>query len=389
MLIGISVLSVLGILVLHMLIPTMLNGFQRHGRGLETLWNDEYGVSLCLDRLQLCEFYRRPLMYRLQMQLFTWGIPYQFSFVSISWTALFLSGLLLCDIGKQLGLLAKQCPWVLMVYYTHFTIVFAFFDSMSTYDEPLMYLCLTLAFSLLLRKGLWYSFPFFLLAGISRESSFFFLPLLFFYDFGQSLRSRLVFCVSLLVVYMLYLHWYLPPVLAAESKTFMWQNRPFAWKQNFRNGYEAIQSLLCMFLSTGIPAFLLYKMRRAMDKFDKRLPLLRFTLWLLLINNLIVLTLGLAAEARLFALPLILAWPLLPFFLRYYHLEIRGKTAGFWMRFTLVFLVWAAMIHWGYRCYESNVYAAYLFKLYALVYGMSLYLLWTCSERRETVTVAG
>ncbi len=361
----------------------MLNGFQRHGRGIETLWNDEYGVSLCLDRLQLCEFYRRPLMYRLQMQLFTWGIPYQFSFVSIAWMAMFVSGLLLCNIAKHLGAREKLLPWVLGVYYTHFTIVFAFFDSMSTYDEPLMYLCLTLAFSVLLRKGLWYSFPFFLLAGIGRESSFFFLPLLFFYDFGQSLRNRIVFCVGLLLAYFLYLRWYLPPELAAQSKTFLWQDRPFAWKQNFRNGYEAIQSLLCMFLSTGIPLFVLHAIRKAVDRSEKLNTILRFTLLLLVANNIIVLTFGLAAEARLFALPLILGWPLMPFYFQYYQLSIRGKGFSFWMRFLLVLVAWMVVIRWGYRCYESNVYAAFAFKLYALVYGMGLYLLYTCTERRK------
>lgn len=380
-----SVLAIACIFTLHFLIPTMVNGFQRdtaHTLQWQSIWNDEYGVSLCLDRMQLCEFYRRPLMYRLQMFLFGQGIPYQFSFVVISFLGIFITGIMLTKISKLIGFAEKFLLITLLAFYTHFTIVFAFFDSMSTYDEPLMYVFLSSAIYFILRQKLILAFPFFLLACIARETSFMLLPILFMVPFNSTLRTRILFSALLLIAYCLYFFYYVPSHLRFESASFLVHDRIYAWQHNFRNIYEAIQSILCMILATALPFYMLYTClyKPSITVFQKRW--IQFTLVLIALNNIIVLAFGLAAEARLFTLPLLLAFPMLPLYFQQNPLQFPWKNMLFLISLFAVIIMSILFVIFGYRCYESNIYAAFLFKLYTVVYFACFWITIRCRTCR-------
>ncbi|MBK7764186.1 MAG: hypothetical protein IPI46_12720 [Bacteroidetes bacterium] len=367
----ISIIAITCIFIIHFLIPTMVNGFQRdihHIRQWQSIWNDDYGVSLCLDRMQLCEFYRRPLMYRTQMFLFTQGIPYQFSFVAISFVGLFITGIMLTKIASLMGIVEKFLPIVIIAFYAHFTIVFAFFDSMSTYDEPLMYVFLSTAIYSILKQKLWLAFPFFLLACIARETSFMLLPIVFITPGKNSLHKKIGFAALLLTAYCLYFYYYVPPNLRFASASFLVHDRIYAWQHNFRNIYESIQSILCMILATALPFYMLYNclQKPSITFFQKRW--IQYTLALIVINNVIVLAFGLAAEARLFALPLLLAFPMLPLYVQLNSFHIPWKNKRFLISLFVVIIMSTLFVIFGYRCYESNIHAVFLFKTYTVLY---------------------
>ncbi|HNB81383.1 MAG TPA: hypothetical protein PLP34_00880 [Chitinophagaceae bacterium] len=373
-----SLVCTLVLFLLHLVLPTMVNGFQRNQSSAsiwQILWNDTYGESLCLDRLKLCEFYRRPLMYRLQMALHEVGIPYQFSFVFISFLCLFFVSRLLLMVARQLHVADRWRNWILIIFFLHFSILFAFFDSMSTYDEPITYVLLLLSFYFLLKgKTLWWML-FFLLSAIGRETVFCYWPLFIWLEPEKKALRKWGYFLLLPILYMLYLYLYLPGTVQTESLQFLTTQRGFAWKYNFRNGYESIQSILCAFMVLAIPLYLLIQIRKQENLTSVQKKLILYSIGFCVVNTFLVWFTGLAAEARLFTLPLLLGLPL--WCLYFERIGTHYSSWRNWLSWDILLAgMGSAVFIWRfYRCYESTFWAATFFKAYAVFSMLGLYLL--------------
>jgi len=160
---------------------------------------------------------------------------------------------------------------------------------------------------------------------------------------------------------------------------WQWQARFSNLQANFRNTDYTLETLVGAFLVLAWPLVLLGPLLR-----EHRILAAGF-LVSLLINSAMVLFMAKAREARLFALPLLVVWPLLG--LRSYKIT----AVKFWFRIgplVLLLLGVAGTLHLAWNLYQSTVGPnnANFFREYLSVYGISLALAWYWSRTRTEQT---
>ena len=272
------------------------------------------------------------------------------------------------------------------LYLFSFTNLFAFVPPIYTYDEPLQVVTMLAACWCLPRPGVLgqntgalpavpsYNIPYALLAGLwmglslwARESGLLLFPALAgLYLPYASKQERMGLGITLLVaVGGLVLGRLATGPTTSSGDLWQWQARFSNLQANFRNTDYTVETLVGIFLVLAWPLVLL---RRLLGK------LRFFTLGLvasLVVNTFIVLFMAKAREARLFALPLLLIWPLLG--LRRYNLQ------GFkWqpspVALLLLVLGVGGTVHLAWNVYQSTVgtNTDNLFREYLTLYGISL-----------------
>ena len=219
-----------------------------------------------------------------------------------------------------------------------------------------------------------YNIPYALLAGLwmglslwARESGLLLFPVLAgLYLPYASKQERIGLGITLLVaVGVLVLGRLATGPTTTSGDLWQWQARFSNLQANFRNTNYTVETLVGIFLVLAWPLVLL---RPLLGK------LRFFTLGLvasLVVNTFIVLFMAKAREARLFALPLLLIWPLLG--LRRYNLQ------GFnWQPSPVALLMLVlgvgGTLHLAWNLYQSTVgtNTDNLFREYLTLYGISL-----------------
>jgi hypothetical protein len=302
--------GVLVILALHFVFPSYINGLNRNvGLEVKYLWDSEHADQVLNERAAFSEFARRPITSGIQVLLNQYlEFPYQFSFNLIVFVSLFLSCLVIKNIFSLLNQSYSIAHISIYGFLFSYATLFAFMAPMHTYDEPLQFLFILLAFFFYLKMDSLAAALLFSFACIVRESSFILFP---FFLLTEKRSFRLYFYWFLpLLIYVLFFRYALPDWVQRESIYFNSQNRLLGWTENFKNWKSSLISITNLFLVLALPILLI---RKNLSRLSNQSRIIfRYSEWLLYLNAFLVLVSGLAKEPRLFALPLVLIWPLLP-----------------------------------------------------------------------------
>tara|TARA_R110000744_G_scaffold5467_7_gene19445 strand:- start:1099 stop:2319 length:1221 start_codon:yes stop_codon:yes gene_type:complete len=270
---------------------------------------------------EFAPFARRPLTSLLiEGSSGIFGITLGESFVLVNLLLLFFSGLLIYKISLKLNATRGQSLFNQVSYFLTFSILFAFFPPVFSYDEPLQYCLIMLGMLALIREKWLYYIPLFLLATIARESTLFLMPGLAIIFSGFSLKSKnmwnfgikrkLLLLFAPLPLYVIYLGIFLWATGIWKETSEVAANRLSCYFQNFGTYASSVESIVSFFLVLGPGLYFLYmsnkpKIFSALEK-----KYVQAFLLALVINTPIVMVATLARESRLFALPLIFLWPL-------------------------------------------------------------------------------
>lgn len=204
-----------------------------------------------------------------------------------------------------------------------FSVFFAWFPPIYTYDEPLQYLLLFGSLAAWRSQKLWLGML--LLAGavLARETSWLLWPA-FLWLFGLGEMQLKGFKRASLAVLLVYAAWFFAsePLLGvsqdAGSEVVL---RFTLLAQNF-DATHLSETLWMLFLVIGLPLQLSLFAAGSWPKRERQ------AFWIaLLLNTLVVLATARAREARLFALPLIFAWPWLATAVKGLYLEVEARAA--------------------------------------------------------------
>jgi hypothetical protein len=310
---------------------------------------------------------------------------------------LVLSAVMLYALSLRWG--AK--PWgawmAAALYLFSFPNLFAFVPPIYTYDEPLQTVTLFAACCFLPRPGLleqaegslpaasFHNIFNALSAGLcmglswwARESGLLLLPVLAGLYLPYASRQE---CVTLSLTVLTALGvLVLGRISTDPAKTtgdlWQWQTRFSNLQANFCNIDYSVETLVGLGLVLAWPLVLLRPLLRPYRFLAVGL------LISLVANTLMVLLMTKAREARLFALPLMLVWPLLG--LRRWQLPTVHKPIRPISWFLLALAV-VGTLHLAWNLYQSTVgpNTANLFREYLSVYGISLWLWILGSGRRS------
>jgi hypothetical protein len=331
---------------------------------------------------------------------------------------------------------AARGAWIATALYLFsFTNLFAFVPPIYTYDEPLQFVtmlaaCWFLPRPCVLRQNAGalpavpsYNIPYALLAGLcmglswwARESGLLFLPVLAgLYLPYASKQERIRLGITVLTALgVLALGRMASNPATSTGDLWQWQARFSNLKANFRNIDYTVETLAGLGLVLAWPLVLLRTLVGPYRILTLGLvvsliintlagifmvlawplvllpPLLgkfRFLTFglvaSLVVNTLIVLFMAKAREARLFALPLLLVWPLLG--LRRYEWPTTTKPIRP-INWLLLVLGLAGTLHLAWNLYQSTVgpNTANFFREYLTVYGISLAFYWSFNRSKDS-----
>ena len=270
---------------------------------------------------EFAPFARRPLTSLLiEGSSGIFGITLGESFVLVNLLLLFFSGLLIYKISLRLRATKGQALFNQVAYFLTFSILFAFFPPVFSYDEPLQY-CLIMLGILALIQEKWRNYvPLFLMATIARESTVFLIPGLAIIFSGLSLKinnketslvKKKLFLLFLPIpLYVIYLGIFIWASGIWNETSEVAANRLSCYFQNFGTFASAVESVVSFFLVLGPSLYFLYMGKKSWIFSALEKKYVRAFLLAVAINTPIVMAATLARETRLFALPLIFLWPL-------------------------------------------------------------------------------
>ncbi len=327
----IPVFGILFILYFHfnVHVDTMLNQWNEQDKS--AMYNtDQQALKEAVEyHTQEPAFARRPLSTFLFKHASTYlHIEVGTSFIIVSFFLLFLCGFTLYFLCLQLSLTIAEAICSQFLFYSGFTILFAFFNTNYTYDEPLTYLCLFLSLLTFFKKQWVLFFLCYLLSCLCRESSYLLAPVFVFLFARQtsqteSIKEMLLFITGIagiLLIHAAFLWMVYPAFFSPQSQQEM-SSRMNLFDFNFQDIKYARETIFSFFLVSGFPLYLLVQYRQDIKKDAALCDVFKGFLFLFIVNILIVVFSTIARESRLFALPLLLLYPLLG---RYFLKEIKG-----------------------------------------------------------------
>ncbi|MCM4150866.1 hypothetical protein DHD05_04610 [Arenibacter sp. N53] len=270
---------------------------------------------------EFAPFARRPLTSLLiEGNSGIFGVTLGESFVIVNLILLFISGILIYAISLKLNASKGQAMFNQVAYFLTFSILFAFFPPVFSYDEPLQYCLIMLSILALMHEKWQYYVPLFLMATIARESTVFLWPGLVIIFSGLSLKSKnmwsptvrrkLLLLFMPLPLYGIYLGVFLWITGIWKETSEIAANRLSCYFQNFGTYASSIETMVSFFIVLGPSLYLLYiNLKPKVFTILEKKYVLAFLL-AVVINTPIVMAATLARETRLFALPLFFIWPL-------------------------------------------------------------------------------
>ena len=270
---------------------------------------------------EFAPFARRPLTSLLiEGSSGIFGVTLGESFVLVNLLLLWISGILIYTLSLRLKASKRQAMFNLVAYFLTFSVLFAFFPPVFSYDEPLQYCLILLSILALIREKWKYYVPLFLMATIARESTVFLWPGLVVIFSGLSLKAenkltsigkKKLFLLFLpLPLYGIYLGIFIWATGIWKETSEVVANRLSCYFQNFGTYASSVETIVSFFLVLGPGLYFLFMSTKpkAYTILEKKY-ILAFLL-ALVINTPIVMAATLARETRLFALPLFFLWPL-------------------------------------------------------------------------------
>jgi len=299
---------------INFIVPSQINGFHENGFNLNfnNLINTSYAETIFNVRYDNPVFGRRPIILESQKFLNEYlNVPFQFSFNLLNFVLLFCLFLILskCDFKTR-----KADPKILkFAFLFSIPILFAFFGSMCTYDDLGQYLFLLLFLIFLFKEKHLISIFFFVLACITRETSFIFyiviIPFLLF-EAKTNKAIKIISWVLPIILYLGFLTLYLSNEHINESKDFLLNNRFYAWQSNFRDWNRFRESTTLLFIMLFPYLFLLR--RKFLKETSSEMKMwCKIASVLIIINAMIIVTSGLISEVRLLFIPLLFIIPFL------------------------------------------------------------------------------
>ncbi|MBC8769521.1 hypothetical protein H4O18_16100 [Arenibacter sp. BSSL-BM3] len=270
---------------------------------------------------EFAPFARRPLTSLLiEGSSGIFGVTLGESFVLVNLLLLFVSGILIYIISIKLNATKGQALFNQVAYFLTFSILFAFFPPVFSYDEPLQYCLIMLSVLALIQQKWRHYVPLFLMATIARESTVFLWPGLVIIFSGLSLKSKNMWSPTVrkklfllflpLPLYGIYLGIFLWATGIWKETSEVVANRLSCYFENFGTYSSSVETIVSFFLVLGPSLYFLYMSMKpkAFTLLEKKYVLA--FLVALVINSPIVMAATLARETRLFALPLFFIWPL-------------------------------------------------------------------------------
>ena len=334
---------------------------------------------------EIAPFARRPLTtFLMEGTSKSLGLKSGYAFILVNFLLLFLSGILIYKLSKNLNARRKQGLTNMLVYFLSFSVLFAFFPPVFTYDEPLQY-CLILSSLIAFVKKKWLGYiALFTLALITRETSMLIVPAIILFIssiglqggklFSQPHVKRVLIALCPLLLYAIFIGIYIWKNQLLEATRNEMASRYTCFLENFESSKNTVESVTPIFLSLG--PFLYFSLRslkkNQLSQFKRRF--VNAFLVTVTINTPIVILTAFARESRLFALPLLFIWPM---FMQLFEREIKilvsfnlYKTLFFKSRYAIPFVLLNILNFWlCFRFYDSlgvwenNFFSEYLFLL--------------------------
>lgn len=239
------------------------------------------------------------------------------AFVWINFFFTFLCGFLVYYLALLYRLSHKKALLSVAFYYTSFSVLLAYFIPIATYDEPVQYFFILLSL-VFLKRNYYLGFSLcFALALLARETSVLLLPAIFFYlgpvtikDFLRN-KKKLILNTAIVaipvVLYILYLVYFFEnnPDYVSKTNEVM-QEKWFHYRKNFKNLGNVIRTILSVGGVFLFPFFLLLRYTAKQPEIKQLIKGFWITFW---VNLGVVVIATFAEESRLFALPLLLLFP--------------------------------------------------------------------------------
>ncbi|MGB6153799.1 MAG: hypothetical protein WBG48_17585 [Pricia sp.] len=350
---------------------------------------------------EIAPFARRPLtsfLIESSADIFKFRLGH--GFILVNFSLLFLSGCLLFKLSKILKATTRQALTNLTVYFLSFSVLFAFFPPVFSYDEPLQYCFLLLGFiAFVQQKWVWYV-PAFTLALIARETSLLLLPALLLFapgssEFDQKPFSRAHFKVSAFILlptllYGGYLIGFISIFNQLEATRVEMASRYSCFIENFESLKNTVESWTSLYLALAPLLYLTAVYFKKDDLRNGKKKWIYAFLLSALINSPIVMFTAFARETRLFALPLFFIWPM---FAQLFGDEVRllfstdlyVRLVRKWM-YLLPFMVLNLINYWFCFLFYKKLglgantfFAEYLFALNGII--LLHFLLYRVSDR--------
>ncbi len=310
------------------------------------------------------------------------------AFVVVNFLFLFLCGFLIYYLAKLYSLSHSESMLSALFFYCSFSVLLAYFIPIATYDDPIQYFFILLSFIALKQRQLIFFSLSFTIAIIARESSIILLPgiVLFILDIDFSkvfqekikIMKRLVVEAFPVIFYFLFLVWFYSenPEIYEESKNYLKENRFGVYEKNFRNIGNFIRTFLSFSSVMLLPISLLIIFKK--ERFNNRLT---NAFWLtVVLNTGVVLLSVFAEESRVFALPLLILFPIFGGYL------VKVKFSENFIRYIIVYkrlvpLVLVTVVSYFFYEFlygltdlnsEENFYVEYN-TLAALIVGIIIY----------------
>lgn len=270
---------------------------------------------------EIAPFARRPLTtFLIESTSNLLAVKFGHAFILVNFSLLFLSGVLVFRLSKILKADHKQALVNMLFYFLSFSILFAFFPPVFTYDEPLQYCFVILALTAFVnQKWRWY-IPLFALALITRETSMLLLPGLALFLPGIQNRPKkflgkehlqIIVPVLLPVLfYTLFIGIFIWKYNLLEATQLEMASRFSCFLENFENTKNTVESVTSFFLTLGPFLYLTYITIKKKGETTFGKYFIRAFLVTVSINTPIVVLTAFARESRLFALPLLFIWPI-------------------------------------------------------------------------------
>lgn len=314
----ISALFTTFILFLHLKtgITTMING------GGFTISNDALSETVNLHKFHPVFLRRKVTTWSIEFLSNILNIEIGLSFVIVNFFFLFISGVLIYLLSKQITGNSKFSLISMAAYFLCFSNLFAFFPPVYTYDEPLQFCFIISSLIFFFKNKYWWFIFLFSISLIIRESGVIILPalfLVFIYNFEKSIKSNiksLEFVKKALgllipiIMYLLYVYILMVDNDSKEASTEYFLQRLSYIKWNLQSIRFAVESVCSMLLIFALPLYLLYHHFRKKEVIGSiTSKMIKAFLITFLINTIVVFLNTKAREVRLFVIPLFFLWP--------------------------------------------------------------------------------
>lgn len=308
-------IATLLILLWHFIMPSMLNSFHSNGGGLAQAVDLHHTFPA---------FARRPLTTQaIYAAMYITNCSATLGFVIINFVFLFLNGILLYFLSFYKNNNKEKSVFNALVFYTSFSVLFSFFAPIYSYDEPIQYFCLLCAMLFLAQSSSFlmslFALIFLFFSLLARETSVLLFPALYFFSLDKNTQtdfeffnikshlktinvSKIMLFLTAFGAYLCFNHYYFGglPVDA---------NRDKEWHLNVSSTAHIIEAVCSCLLVLALPLTVLVKSSwRKQNKINKNIFIFIFIT--LIINALITFGFSFARESRIFALPLLLLYPI-------------------------------------------------------------------------------